>query len=58
MTAFLKLLELVVDEISRLLRIDRAREIQENSDANHADPQGRFASRFGPGNGVRDNKQQ
>lgn len=47
MTAFLKLLELVVDELMRLLRIQQAREIQEEHDANHADPQGRFADRFG-----------
>lgn len=48
MTAFLKLLELAIDELMRLLRIQRAREIQAEHDANHADPQGRFADRFGP----------
>ncbi len=48
MTAFLKLLELIADELARLLRIQRAREIQEEHDANHDGPQGRFADRFGP----------
>ena len=48
MNAILKLLGLLADELTRLLRLQRAREIQEKHDANHADPQGRFADRFGP----------
>ncbi|MFM5790063.1 hypothetical protein ACET6V_04380 [Aeromonas caviae] len=51
MSAFLKLLELFADELSRLLRLQRAREIQEKHDANHTDPQGRFADRFGAASG-------
>lgn len=48
MSALLKLLELFADELMRALRLQRAREIQEDHDANHDDPQGRFADRFGP----------
>ncbi|AJQ53997.1 TPA: hypothetical protein F3L15_09650 [Aeromonas hydrophila] len=48
MSAILKLLELFADELMRALRLQRAREIQEDHDANHDDPQGRFADRFGP----------
>mgnify|MGYP007125327401 FL=1 len=47
MNAILKLLGLLADELTRLLRLQRAREIQEKHDANHADPQGSFADRFG-----------
>lgn len=54
MTALLKLLELFVDELARLLRVERARDIQEDYDANHADPQRRFAERFGPATRLHD----
>jgi hypothetical protein len=47
-SAILKLLELFADELMRALRLQRAREIQEDHDANHDGPQGRFADRFGP----------
>lgn len=47
MNAILKLLGLLADELTRLLRLQRAREIQEDHDANHDDPQGRFDDRFG-----------
>ena len=59
MNAFLKLLGLLADELSRLLRLQRTREIQEKHDANHADPQARFADRFGAASdGVRDEQRK
>ena len=59
MNAILKLLGLLADELTRLLRLQRAREIQEKHDANHADPQGRFADRFGAAfGGVRDERRK
>ena len=59
MNAVRKLLKLFADELMRALRLQRAREIQEKHDANHADPQGSFADRFGAASdGVRDEQRK
>lgn len=54
MKTLLQLLDLVLAELLRWLRIEQARQVQETYEQNHTDPQGRFADRFGPAAGVPD----
>lgn len=59
MSALLKMMELLADALAAWLRKRKAEEIQESYDANHADPQKRFAERFGDGSAdcLRDKRQ-
>lgn len=59
MSGLLKALELLANALAAWLRTRRTREIQESYDANHADPQKRFAERFGDGSAdcLRDKRQ-
>lgn len=47
MSGLLKLLDLLASLLGRWLQQERKKEIQDAHDQNHADPQGRFAARFG-----------
>ena len=49
MSGLLKALELLANALAAWLRKRKAEEIQESNDANHADPQKRFAERFSDG---------
>ncbi|AJE38637.1 hypothetical protein G9455_11710 [Aeromonas hydrophila] len=51
MNGLLELLDILTALLGRWLKQERAREVQENHDKNHADPQGRFAERFGAASG-------
>lgn len=51
MDGLLKLLDLLASLLGRWLQQVRKKEIQDAHDQNHADPQGRFAARFGPAAG-------
>ena len=59
MRDLLKMMELLADALAALLRKRRTEEIQESYDANHADPQKRFAERLGDGSAdcLRDKRQ-
>ncbi|ONG09091.1 hypothetical protein BWQ95_10990 [Aeromonas hydrophila] len=47
MNGLLELLDILTALLGRWLKQERARKVQESHDKNHADPQGRFAERFG-----------
>ena len=47
MSGLLKLLDLLASLLGRWLQQERKKEIQDAHNQNHADPQGRFAARFG-----------
>jgi hypothetical protein len=47
MSGLLKLLDLLASLMGRWLQQARKKEIQDAHDQNHADPQDRFAARFG-----------
>ena len=51
MNSLLQLLDILTALLGRWLKQERAREVQESHDKNHADPQGRFAERFGAASG-------
>lgn len=51
MNSLLQLLDVLTALLGRWLKQERAREAQESHDKNHADPQGRFAERFGAASG-------
>ena len=51
MNSLLQLLDILTALLGRWLKQERAREVQESHDKNHADPQGRFAERFGATSG-------
>lgn len=51
MNSLLQLLDILTALLGRWLKQERAREVQESYDKNHADPQGRFAERFGAASG-------
>lgn len=51
MNSLLQLLDILTALLGRWLKQERAREVQENYDQNHSDPQGRFAARFGAASG-------
>ena len=48
MAGLLKLLDLLASLLGRWLQQERKKEIQDAHDQNHANPQDRFAARFGP----------
>ncbi|MFA7819313.1 hypothetical protein [Aeromonas dhakensis] len=51
MNSLLQLLDILTALLGRWLKQESAREVQESHDKNHADPQGRFAERFGAASG-------
>ena len=51
MNSLLQLLDILTALLGRWLKQERAREVQESHDKNHADPQGRFAVRCGAASG-------
>ena len=51
MSGLLKLLDLLASLLGRWLQQEQKKEIQDAHDQNHANPQGRFAARFGPAAG-------
>lgn len=51
MSGLLKLLDLLASLLGRWLQQERKKEIQDAHDQNHANPQERFAARFGPAAG-------
>lgn len=51
MNSLLQLLDILTALLGRWLKQERAREVQESHDKNHADPHGRFAERFGAASG-------
>ena len=51
MSGLLKLLDLLASLLGRWLQQERKKEIQDAHDQNHANPQDRFADRFGPAAG-------
>ena len=48
MSGLLKLLDLLASLLGRWLQQEQKKEIQDAHDQNHANPQDRFAARFGP----------
>lgn len=57
MNSLLQLLDILTALLGRWLKRARAREAQESHDKNHADPQGRFAERFGAAGQLPDSPQ-
>ena len=51
MSGLLKLLDLLASLLGRWLQQEQKKEIQDAHDQNHANPQERFAARFGPAAG-------
>ena len=51
MAGLLKLLDLLASLLGRWLQQEQKKEIQDAHDQNHANPQERFAARFGPAAG-------
>ena len=51
MAGLLKLLDLLASLLGRWLQQEQKKEIQDAYDQNHANPQDRFADRFGPAAG-------
>lgn len=51
MSGLLKLLDLLASLLGRWLQQEQKKEIQDAHDQNHANPQDRFADRFGPAAG-------